>query len=87
MCLNWFARHIKVHECRNPVTVWYNHLFDMYNFMPLDSIKSRTVSVVSELDGTTGSILFVSPYFIVLNDNAHYNMKFLYCKLSFCHAM
>ena len=62
VCLNWFARHIKVHACGNPVTVWHSNLFDMYNFMPLDSIKSRTVSVVSKLDDTTGNVLFVSPY-------------------------
>ena len=62
VCLSWYKHHVQKMVCGKPVTVWEHDLFDLCNYIPVQQIKSRTVSLVDKLDDVFGSVLFVSPY-------------------------
>ena len=62
VCLSWYKNHAQKLACGKPVTVWEHDLFELCNFIPIEHIKSRTVSLVDKLDDLSGNVLFVSPY-------------------------
>ena len=64
--LSWFQRHRNNHCLGKPVTVWEYDLFcdpGIFSFLPVQFIISKTVSLIDKLDGHSGKVLFVSPYF------------------------
>ena len=62
VCLSWFKCHVQKNLCGKPVTIWEHNLFDLCNFLPVQNIVCRTVSLVDKLDNVFGNVLFVSPY-------------------------
>ena len=62
LCLSWFKGHAQKNLCGKPVTIWEHDLFDMCNFLPVQQILCRTVTLVDKLDDVYGNVLFVSPY-------------------------
>ena len=60
--LSWFKNHPQKNECGKPVTIWECDLFDECNFLPVDKILGRTITLVDKLNDTIGNVLFVSPY-------------------------
>ena len=62
VCLSWFKNHVQKMVCGKPVTVWEHDSFELCNFIPIEKISSRTVSLVDKLDDVFGNVLFVSPY-------------------------
>ena len=60
--LNWYKSHPQRHICGKPVTLWEHDLFDECNFLPVDKIMCRTISLIDKLNDTIGNVLFVSPY-------------------------
>ena len=62
VCLSWYKHHAQKAICGKPVTVWEHDLFELCSFIPVQQIKSRTVSLVDKLDDVFGTVLFVSPY-------------------------
>ena len=60
--LNWFKSNMYQQVCGEPVTVWEHDIFDACGFLPAQSIKCRTISLVDKLIVDYGSVLFVSPY-------------------------
>lgn len=61
-CLSWFRHHTQKDICGKPVTVWECDLFDVTNFLIVQHIKCRTVSLIDKLDDVYGNVLFISPY-------------------------
>lgn len=60
--LSWFKYHPKNVAFGKPVTVWYHDLFEpcgIHSMIPIQFIKSRSVSLIDKLDGE--SVLFVTP--------------------------
>ena len=60
--LSWYKCHPKVNSIGNPVTVWYEDLFEPYgihSIIPVQFISCRSVSLKQKLDGET--VLFVCP--------------------------
>jgi len=64
VCLSWFMHHVQKDVCGKPVTIWEHNIFEheLCNFLPVQHIKCRTVTLVDKLDDTFGNVLFVSPY-------------------------
>ena len=62
VCLCWFKCHVQKNKCGKPVTVWEHNLFDLCNFLPVQQIVCRTVTLIDKLDDVFGNVLFVSPY-------------------------
>ena len=60
--LNWFKSKMYQQVCGEPVTVWEHDIFDACGFLPAQSIKCRTISLVDKLIDDYGSVLFVSAY-------------------------
>ena len=60
--LSWFKTHPQKHKCGKPVTIWEKDLFDECNFIPVEDIICRTVTLIDNLNERIGKILFVSPY-------------------------
>lgn len=58
MSLSWYKFHPKHSE---PVTVWYNDIFEYYNIclVPVQFIVNRAVGLIDKLDGE--SVLFSVP--------------------------
>ena len=38
-----------MNTCRKPVSIWEHDVFDLYIFLPVEKIESRTVSLVDKL--------------------------------------
>ena len=60
--LSWYKCHPKVNSIGNPVTVWYEDLFEpfgIHSIIPVQLISCRSVSLKQKLDGET--VLFVCP--------------------------
>lgn len=60
--LSWFKKQQKKNECGKPVTILEHDLFDECNFLPVDKILCRTITLVDKLNDTIGNVLFVYPY-------------------------
>lgn len=61
---SWFKRHPKRLSFGSPISVWECDIFDLSfisSLIPIQFIKSRTVSLVDSLDDTSGHVLFVVP--------------------------
>jgi hypothetical protein len=59
--VRWFKHHPKKDVCGKPVTVWEHDLFEQENFIPIQLLRFRTVSLVDKLSDCEGNVLFVSP--------------------------
>lgn len=56
----WFKSHPKKDAYGKPVTIWYHDLYeDFITIVPVQFVKSRSVSLVNKLDGE--SVLFAVP--------------------------
>ena len=62
VCMSWFKSHPDRDICGKPVTLWECDIFDTCTISPIDTIESRTVSLVDKLCDTSSNMLFVSPY-------------------------
>ena len=60
--LSCFKDHPEKEYCGKPVTIWDCDLFEPSQFVPIQSIKCRTVSLIDKFNDVYGNILFVSPY-------------------------
>ena len=62
VCLSWFKYHPKNTTFGTPASVWFHDIFEphgIHTLIPIQFIKSRTVSLIDKLDGQT--VLFVCP--------------------------
>ena len=60
----WFKRHLMADTYGSPISIWECDIFDLpdvSSIVPIQFIRSRTVSLIDKLDDTYGTVLFVSP--------------------------
>ena len=63
--VKWFEQHPKKNSIGKPVTVWEHDLFQLENFIPIQLLRNRTVSVIDNLSDIDGKVLFISTnYFL-----------------------
>ena len=55
VALNWFKNHPQEYECGKPVTISEHDLFYECNYLPVNKILRRTVTLVDKLNDTTGN--------------------------------
>ena len=60
--LSCFKHHPEKEYCGKPVTIWDCDLFEPSQFVPIQSIKCRTVSLIDRFNDVYGNVLYVSPY-------------------------
>ena len=60
--VSWFRSHPQENHCGKPVTIWEYDLFDVCNFILVQDIVCRTVTLVDKLNDIYGNVLFVAPY-------------------------
>ena len=59
--VKWFKPHPPKNVCGKPVTIWEHELFEHENFIPIQLLRNRTVSVIDHLSDADGRVLFISP--------------------------
>ena len=58
-----FKTHPQKHKCGKRATIWEKDLFYKYNFIPVQDIICRTVTLIDNLNERVGNVLFVLPYY------------------------
>lgn len=59
--VSWFHHHPKRLFYGKPVSVWEHDIFYRENFIPIQLLKQRTVSLVDKINDAEGHAIFVSP--------------------------
>ena len=60
--LSFFKHHPEKEYCGKPVTIWDCDSFERSQFVSIQNIKCRTVSLIDKLNDVYGNVLFISPY-------------------------
>ena len=61
---SWFKEHSRQTSFGSPITVWESDIFEssiVSSLIPIQFIKSRTVSLIDTLDDSLGQAMFVIP--------------------------
>ena len=60
--LSCFKYHQEKDLCGKPVTIWDCDFFEPSQYVSIENIECRTVSLIDKLNDGYGNVLFISPY-------------------------